>query len=75
MVCCSVGRLIPLTMPAGVTWPCYLRFFSAAMLSMFAGAQVVHHFYRPLDDIDEWIDKAKTKRTQDSIKIVKLEKD
>jgi hypothetical protein len=36
-------------MPAGVTWPTYLKLASAAMLSMFAGAQVVHMFYKPLE--------------------------
>ncbi|XP_016116694.1 ubiquinol-cytochrome-c reductase complex assembly factor 6 [Sinocyclocheilus grahami] len=34
-------------MPAGVSWPRYLRMFTASVLSMFAGAQVVHQYYRP----------------------------
>uniref|UniRef100_A0A8P4K7I9 Ubiquinol-cytochrome c reductase complex assembly factor 6 n=1 Tax=Dicentrarchus labrax TaxID=13489 RepID=A0A8P4K7I9_DICLA len=34
-------------MPAGVSWPQYLRMFSASLLSMFAGAQVVHQYYLP----------------------------
>uniref|UniRef100_A0A8C2ERP2 Chromosome 12 open reading frame 73 n=1 Tax=Cyprinus carpio TaxID=7962 RepID=A0A8C2ERP2_CYPCA len=34
-------------MPAGVSWPRYLRMFAASVLSMFAGAQVVHQYYRP----------------------------
>ncbi|XP_041795603.1 protein BRAWNIN [Chelmon rostratus] len=34
-------------MPAGVSWPRYLRMFSACVLSMFAGAQVVHQYYLP----------------------------
>ncbi|XP_016410336.1 ubiquinol-cytochrome-c reductase complex assembly factor 6 [Sinocyclocheilus rhinocerous] len=34
-------------MPAGVSWPRYLRMFGASVLSMFAGAQVVHQYYRP----------------------------
>jgi len=36
-------------MPAGVNWGEYLRFTAVAMLTMFAGAQVVHNIYRPLD--------------------------
>lgn len=36
-------------MPYGYSWPAYLRFAGAAMLSMFAGAQCVHQLYRPLD--------------------------
>ncbi|XP_030645160.1 ubiquinol-cytochrome-c reductase complex assembly factor 6 [Chanos chanos] len=34
-------------MPAGVSWPRYLRMLGASILSMFAGAQVVHQYYRP----------------------------
>ncbi|XP_044736278.1 protein brawnin [Chrysoperla carnea] len=43
-------------MPAGVSWPTYLKFFAAAMLSMMAGSQVVHMYYRPLDDMNELIE-------------------
>jgi len=45
-------------MPAGVTWGRYLRFSAAAMLSMFAGAQVVHIYYRPMDDFDNYVKEA-----------------
>ncbi|XP_078672134.1 ubiquinol-cytochrome-c reductase complex assembly factor 6-like [Branchiostoma floridae x Branchiostoma belcheri] len=34
-------------MPAGVPWGPYLRFLTASMLSMFAGAQVMHKLYNP----------------------------
>ncbi|XP_037538482.1 protein BRAWNIN [Nematolebias whitei] len=34
-------------MPAGVSWPRYIRLFGACMLTMFAGAQVVHQYYLP----------------------------
>lgn len=34
-------------MPAGVSWPRYLKMLSASLLSMFAGAEVVHRYYRP----------------------------
>ncbi|KAJ0069874.1 hypothetical protein NL108_015415 [Boleophthalmus pectinirostris] len=34
-------------MPAGVSWPRYMRMFVASILSMFAGAQVVHQYYLP----------------------------
>ena len=40
-------------MPAGVPWPQYIMFATAAMLSMFAGSQTVHLIYRPLDDFNE----------------------
>lgn len=44
-------------MPAGVPWSVYLRFTLAASLSMLAGAQTVHQFYRPLEDLDIWVEK------------------
>ncbi|KAM6973063.1 ubiquinol-cytochrome-c reductase complex assembly factor 6 [Aplochiton taeniatus] len=34
-------------MPAGVSWPRYIRMFAASLLSMLAGAEVVHQYYRP----------------------------
>lgn len=43
-------------MPAGVSWPRYMLFFSAAMLSMMAGAQTVHVYYNPLQDLNKYIE-------------------
>ncbi|KAG8578351.1 hypothetical protein GDO81_010461 [Engystomops pustulosus] len=34
-------------MPAGVTWPQYLKMLSATIVSMLAGAEVVHQYYKP----------------------------
>lgn len=34
-------------MPAGVDWLPYLKFLSAGLLSMMAGAQLVHWYYKP----------------------------
>uniref|UniRef100_A0A7M4FKL4 Uncharacterized protein n=1 Tax=Crocodylus porosus TaxID=8502 RepID=A0A7M4FKL4_CROPO len=34
-------------MPVGVSWPRYLKMFCLNMLAMFAGAEVVHRYYRP----------------------------
>ncbi|XP_019866695.1 protein brawnin [Aethina tumida] len=44
-------------MPAGVSWSRYLKFFCAAFLSMAAGSQAVHLYYRPLEDIDKYVEK------------------
>jgi len=52
-------------MPAGVSWPTYLKFATAAILSMAAGAQTVHLIYRPLDDMGELVE-AEIKRIQTS---------
>lgn len=46
-------------MPAGVGWGRYLRFSVAAYLAMMAGAQVVHMYYNPLEDMEELITKHK----------------
>lgn len=50
-------------MPAGVSWPQYLRFSAAAFLSMMAGSQTVHHYYNPLKDIDAYIEREKAAAT------------
>lgn len=50
-------------MPAGVTWGVYLKFATAAMLSMLAGSQVVHMLYRPLDNMEELVNE-EVKRLQ-----------
>ncbi|XP_007893494.1 protein BRAWNIN [Callorhinchus milii] len=34
-------------MPAGVSWPRYLKMFGASILAMLSGAEVVHRYYRP----------------------------
>ncbi|XP_011790520.1 uncharacterized protein C12orf73 homolog [Piliocolobus tephrosceles] len=34
-------------MPAGVPMSTYLKMFTASLLAMFAGAEVVHRYYRP----------------------------
>lgn len=44
-------------MPAGVSWSTYLKFTAAALLSMFAGSQVVHVYYKPLNDLDKYIEE------------------
>ncbi|XP_011293821.1 ubiquinol-cytochrome-c reductase complex assembly factor 6 [Musca domestica] len=44
-------------MPAGVSWGQYLKFMSCAVLSMMAGSQLVHMYYKPLEDLDVYIDK------------------
>lgn len=55
-------------MPAGVSWGQYTKFFISAMLSMMAGSQLVHIYYKPLEDIDVYIEKElkTTKQPQNS---------
>lgn len=46
-------------MPYGQPWPAFLRFVGAAALSMFAGAQCVHRYYKPLSDLDAYVEEEK----------------
>jgi hypothetical protein len=40
-------------MPAGVSTFTYVKFATAALLSMLAGSQTVHMYYRPLEDFEQ----------------------
>nr|XP_023668429.1 uncharacterized protein C12orf73 homolog [Paramormyrops kingsleyae]XP_023668430.1 uncharacterized protein C12orf73 homolog [Paramormyrops kingsleyae] len=51
-------------MPAGVSWPRYLRMLGASILAMFAGAEVVHRYYRPDLTIPEMPPKPGELRTE-----------
>ncbi|XP_069049009.1 ubiquinol-cytochrome-c reductase complex assembly factor 6 [Lepisosteus oculatus] len=51
-------------MPAGVSWPRYLSMLGASVLAMFAGAQVVHRYYRPDLSIPEVPPKPGELRTE-----------
>lgn len=44
-------------MPAGVSIKEYVKFMAAALFSMFAGSQLVHTYYKPLRDLNYYIDK------------------
>ncbi|XP_028898253.1 uncharacterized protein LOC114804376 [Zeugodacus cucurbitae] len=55
-------------MPAGVSWGQYMKFLSAAMLSMMAGSQLVHMYYKPLDDLNTYIE-----REMDATNVQKLD--
>lgn len=48
-------------MPLGVSLSKYLKFMTCSLLSMFAGSQLVHWYYNPLKDIDEYVEKEKQK--------------
>lgn len=48
-------------MPAGVSWSTYLKFVTAAFLSMALGSQVVHLYYRPLNDLDSLLEQERTR--------------
>ncbi|XP_060535245.1 ubiquinol-cytochrome-c reductase complex assembly factor 6 [Cylas formicarius] len=49
-------------MPAGVSWGAYLRLVAASLVSMFAGAQLVHAYYKPLTDLDRYVEEERARR-------------
>lgn len=44
-------------MPAGVSWSQYIKFTVAAFLTMSAGAQTVHIYYKPLKDLNVYVER------------------
>ncbi|XP_074114672.1 ubiquinol-cytochrome c reductase complex assembly factor 6 sloth 2 [Cotesia typhae] len=54
-------------MPAGLSTGAYIRFCIVATLTAFAGSQVVHMQYRPLDDMEKLVEE-EIKRRRDQIK-------
>lgn len=55
-------------MPAGVSWGQYIAFSSAAMVSMLAGSQIVHQYYKPLRDLNDFINK-ELKNLPDNVQV------
>lgn len=49
-------------MPAGVTWKQYITFFTAAMCSMMAGSSAVHMYYKPLKDLNVYVENEHLKQ-------------
>ncbi|RWS17752.1 uncharacterized protein B4U79_02516 [Dinothrombium tinctorium] len=56
-------------MPYGISWTSYITRLSAIILSMFAGAQLVHQFYQPLSDLDSLVEEAKKRRLSEQTDI------
>ena len=46
-------------MPAGLSWPKYFGLLGSSMFFLFLGSQAVHAVYRPLDDLDQYIENYK----------------
>jgi len=55
-------------MPAGVSTTTYVKFASSALLSMAAGSQFVHLYYRPLKDIEEFVKESEDRIIPEHIK-------
>lgn len=55
-------------MPGGFSWPRYITFCVVSMLTTLAGAQCVHVYYRPLDDLEELVQQELERRKKDKEK-------
>lgn len=42
-------------LPPGVTAGQYIRFTCTALCTMFLGSQLVHNYYKPLKDLDKYL--------------------
>ena len=60
-------------LPPGVSVGQYLRFATAAMLSMLLGSQVVHNYYKPLKDLDKYVEAELEKLPEDSKQKIKMQ--
>lgn len=53
-------------MPAGVSWSTYLKFSAAAYLAMFCGSHAVYLYYKPLKDLEEYVNRELESRKKTS---------
>jgi hypothetical protein len=58
-------------LPSNVTKGQYIRFVLASMVSMFAGSQLVHNIFKPLKDLDKFVEKELENLPEDQRKKVK----
>lgn len=49
-------------MPAGISPGKYVALMASALITMFAGSQVMHNYYAPLADLDEYVKREEERR-------------
>lgn len=49
-------------MPAGMSFSKYIACAIVSILTMFSGSQIVHEYYLPLANLDEYIQREEEKR-------------
>ena len=59
----------------GQPWSRVLGFSAAALGSMFLGSQCVHAIYRPLDNLDEVVEKIRKEKQADYEASIRLKKE
>lgn len=54
-------------MPAGISTGRYLMYVGSSLLAMFAGSQIVHKYYQPLSDLDEYVAREEQRRRSERL--------
>lgn len=44
-------------MSGSVPFRIYVKYSLMTLVSMMLGSQIVHNYYRPLDDLEDYVDK------------------
>lgn len=52
-------------MPAGVPLAQYLKFSLAAFVTMMAGSQSVHYYYKPLEGLEKMVQEEADRRSRE----------
>lgn len=53
---------------AVLTWSELIKLGTLSLIMMFAGSHVVHSYYKPLDDLDELVEKElQRRRTEQNV--------
>lgn len=52
-------------LPAGMSYGKFTIFSISAILSMFAGSQVVYNYYQPMSDLEDFVQRELTRRAEE----------
>lgn len=53
-------------MPAGLSYGSYFKMVFVAIISMAAGSQLVHQYYEPLSDLEEYVEREIQRRKSEN---------
>lgn len=45
-----------------ISWKTYVGVLVISVISMMSGSQLVHQYYKPLDDLEEYVERELQKR-------------
>lgn len=53
-------------MPAGLSYGAYFKIVALSIVSMAAGSQVVHQYYQPLTDFEDYVEREIQRRKSEN---------